>query len=58
MTRKINILLSVILILCAVGFLYTFTPSSSRATGRRRSASIQGQACSFSDDGPVTPESV
>ena len=47
MTRKINILLSVILILCAVGFLYTFVQPRYTATivsiGRTRTVSSSGK---------------
>ena len=47
MTRKINILLSVILILCAVGFLYTFVQPRYTATivsiGRTRTVSSFGK---------------
>ena len=47
MTRKINILLSVILILCVVGFLYTFVQPRYTATivsiGRTRTVSSSGK---------------
>ena len=47
MTRKINILLSVILILCTVGFLYTFLQPRYTATivsiGRTRTVSSSGK---------------
>ena len=47
MTRKINILLSVILILCAIGFLYTFVQPRYTATivsiGRTRTVSSSGK---------------
>ena len=47
LTRKINILLSVILILCAVGFLYTFVQPRYTATivsiGRTRTVSSSGK---------------
>ena len=47
MTRKINILLSVIFILCAVGFLYTFVQPRYTATivsiGRTRTVSSSGK---------------
>ena len=47
MTLKINILLSVILILCAVGFLYTFVQPWYTATivsiGRTRTVSSSGK---------------
>jgi hypothetical protein len=47
MIRKINILLSVILILCAAGFLYTFLQPRYTATivsvGRARSVSSSGK---------------
>ena len=47
MTRKINILLSVILILCTVGFLYTFVQPRYTATivsiGRTRTVSSSGK---------------
>jgi hypothetical protein len=47
MTRKINILLSVILLLCAVGFLYTFVQPRYTATivsiGRTRTVSSSGK---------------
>ena len=47
MTRKIKILLSVILILCAVGFLYTFVQPRYTATivsiGRTRTVSSSGK---------------
>ncbi len=47
MTRKINILLSAILLLCAIGFIYTFVQPRYTATivsiGRTRTVSSSGK---------------